>query len=177
MHLTDTLTSIEDWLRANAPATAAELGPPATDEDLDALRRGLGLPLPGELVTLLRWHNGGGDSDLPMTVAPSYGMLGTRDIVSITESNRRVGGAVSPPVWQPSWLAAGSSFTNSYLVVETADPAGAVFTFTWTDGAPADHPTWPSLAEALATMLHTLQTGESPAGLPVEVNDDGYLDW
>ncbi|WP_433077840.1 SMI1/KNR4 family protein [Dactylosporangium sp. CA-052675] len=177
MHLPDTLTRIEDWLWNNAPATARELAPPATDADLEALRRTLGVALPDDLVTMLRWHNGGGDGDGRMTVAPGYAMLDTRGMAAITEMNRRVGSTAPPSPWPAAWLVAASSFTSSYLVVDTADPAGAVFTFDWQDRAPAPEPTWPSLADTLATMLHTIETGVTPDGFPVEITPDGHLEW
>jgi hypothetical protein len=180
--LTDILAGIEDWLRANAPATFAELPPPATDDDLDHIRRSLGLEPPEDLITLLRWHNGGGDGDGSMTIAPCYPMLGTGSIVTITASNRWVGGHATGR-WSPSWLAIGSSFTNSYVVQETGPtqrpdrPAGSVFTFDWVDGELSQDQSGPTLTDTLADMLRTLHDGQSPEGLPVEVTDDGHLDW
>ena len=185
VHIIDTLAGIEAWLRANTPATAAELGPPATDSDLDHIRQSLGLNLPEDLVTLLCWHNGGGDSDMPMTIAPGCGMLSAQAIVKITALNRSVGGpTTSPSPWKPSWLVIGSTFTDSFLIIETGTraednrhPTGSVFTFNFVDGAMSRGPAWPAVADTLATMLATLHDGESPEGLPVEVTDDGHLDW
>jgi hypothetical protein len=175
--LDDILAGIDDWLRANAPATFAGLGPPVTDDELDHIRHSLELEPPADLVMLLRWHDGGGDGDGRMTVAPGYPMLSTRGVVTITASNRRVGGHATGR-WKPSWLVIGSSFTSSYVVQETgpaqrADrPTGSVLTFDWVDGELAQDQAGPTLTDTLAT----LHDGHTRDGLPVEVID-GYLDW
>jgi hypothetical protein len=51
---------IETWLAANAPVTAAALGRPASDEDIAAAQRTVGVRLPAELVASLRRHDGAG---------------------------------------------------------------------------------------------------------------------
>lgn len=49
---------IETWLRQHAPGSHAELGPPATDAELDEVAATIGTQLPAELTTWWRRANG-----------------------------------------------------------------------------------------------------------------------
>jgi cell wall assembly regulator SMI1 len=57
----DTWTRIERILRKHAPETALTLARPATDQEIDDLRKAIGLTLPGEFCQSLRVHNGQDD--------------------------------------------------------------------------------------------------------------------
>ncbi len=47
------------WLTANAPAAIRDLGGPARASDIAAVEKALGSPLPADLLTLWRLHDGG----------------------------------------------------------------------------------------------------------------------
>ncbi|MER7276857.1 SMI1/KNR4 family protein [Dactylosporangium sp. NPDC000244] len=176
MSLADTLAAFEAWLHRHAPATAADLLPPATDDDLDQIRNALGVDLPADLLTVLRWHNGSGFGDLPVPLAPGYGMYPSRIMVAATLDNRQIGNEGPYRPWKETWLVIGSDNCGGYLTVET-DPscAGSVFTFDWEDGRPHGR-RWPSLADAVATVLAGVRAGrysDDPDDV-IEI-EDGFL--
>jgi hypothetical protein len=63
---------IETWLAEHAPVTAAALAPPASDEDIAAAQRVVGVRLPAELVASLRRHDGTGTDLLAAFTFPSF---------------------------------------------------------------------------------------------------------
>ena len=48
----------EAWLSIHWPDGLAALNPPATDEEIELLERGLGAKLPQDFVDCLKVHNG-----------------------------------------------------------------------------------------------------------------------
>ncbi|MEU4097257.1 SMI1/KNR4 family protein [Streptomyces sp. NPDC026673] len=57
---------IDVWLAAHAPATFALLRPPASEEEVAAVQRRMGITFPPDLVATLRRHDGAaGDFSLP----------------------------------------------------------------------------------------------------------------
>jgi cell wall assembly regulator SMI1 len=54
----DALTRIFNWVRAHAPQTLAQLNPPASHTDIQAVETALGLPLPDAFKTLLNVFDG-----------------------------------------------------------------------------------------------------------------------
>lgn len=56
--LTEVLERIDAWYKKYLPDVQATLRPGATDADLDALEKQIGLPLPADFRALYRWHDG-----------------------------------------------------------------------------------------------------------------------
>ncbi len=48
----------EGWLQEHWPEGLADLNPPATDAEIQALEDGLGVALPADFVACLQVHNG-----------------------------------------------------------------------------------------------------------------------
>ena len=181
MGIADTLADFEAWLRRYAPATAADLLPPATDDELDQIRNALGVDLPADLLTVLRWHNGSGFGDLPVPLAPGYGMYPSQVMVATTLGNRRISNEGPYRPWKETWLVIGSDNCGGYLTVETDPfaageyPAGSVFTFDWEDGMPHGS-RWPSLDDAVAAVLAAVHTRRYPGDQDDNFEiEDGFL--
>lgn len=49
---------LEAWLKAHNPALLADLNPPASDADIQALEQKLGVKLPADFVECLKVHDG-----------------------------------------------------------------------------------------------------------------------
>jgi cell wall assembly regulator SMI1 len=74
---------IEKWLTANAPATAATLAKPASDDDISWMQQQIGVPVPPELIAFLRRHNGTGTNMRDgFSLPPFYLPLSTGLIIS-----------------------------------------------------------------------------------------------
>jgi len=100
------LDRLSAWLeRPEAQAVRASLRGPATDTDLEALRRVIAPhELPEELVAVLRWHNGqqGHEEDTPDLLPIAQGTLkGTPDIPDSYEFLTR---KCEPYQWCPLWV-------------------------------------------------------------------------
>lgn len=54
----DLLDRLQCWLEKHRPRYLSGLNPPATCADLSDLEAELGRPVPADLKSLLRWHNG-----------------------------------------------------------------------------------------------------------------------
>ncbi|MEV4876067.1 SMI1/KNR4 family protein [Streptomyces cyaneofuscatus] len=165
-----------DWLRANAPTSAATLNPPATDSDLHSLADSLQAPLPQGLETLLRINNGSGSPLLPdggvfmdcKTTAQQYSRY-----VHIAEEGN------DPDWWTPAWVPfAERPEGHEGFLLDTSHPACPVFSYTEAD---YPKPFAPSLAHFLTWFTRALIHGDNPYGEPfagrVARVDDAALRW
>ncbi|MFT3924269.1 MAG: hypothetical protein QM778_17165 [Myxococcales bacterium] len=117
------LGSIEDSLRRCRPDVLrrAQLRPPATTEALEQLAGELGHPLPPELLTLLRWHDGqqgrnslaGSDYDYLDSL-----LLGTADIAATLQRLRGL-----PKYERTPLVPIMKSVEHSYFIaMDSVDP-------------------------------------------------------
>ncbi|MFF6906437.1 SMI1/KNR4 family protein [Streptomyces sp. NPDC012389] len=169
---------IEDWLRANAPGSYAELPPPAATGEIQAAQDATGCAFPAELAASLARHDGSGGFCLP----PLHRLHGTRLIAAEyrtyrrAEQERSLGG---PTWWDVRWIPlADDGCGNSLFVSRQPGPSfgrigdhakdgGASFP---DDGASA------SLGAFLASTARGLHDGLWGEYEP-HVDDDGFLEW
>jgi cell wall assembly regulator SMI1 len=70
----------ESWLTVHWPEGLADLNPPATDQEIEELERGLGVHLPFDFVACLKVHNGQGN--MAGGLFDNSEFLSTREILS-----------------------------------------------------------------------------------------------
>ncbi|WP_437723469.1 SMI1/KNR4 family protein [Sorangium sp. So ce861] len=128
------------WLAAHAPPIAADLAPPATDEQIARLETAIGVALPDELAASLRVHDGQG----PYCGNPALGYWVALSCAAIAELwaeyGRRIADGsplhdkgviadpgVRPRWWHERWIPIATDDIGDSLVVDV-DPApgGAV---------------------------------------------------
>lgn len=114
--LAGALHRIDQWLIAHRPRFHRALQPGASDEQLAALHTTLGTPLPQELRTWLKWHNGQSD-DQPGGLEEDWRLMSTTDIA---EAKRELD-AEGHPGWQRGWLPLLDDGNDDYLCL---DPHG-----------------------------------------------------
>lgn len=138
---------IERWMRAHAPAWLAEgaarplLRPPASESELAELETYLGFPIPDELRSLLRIHDGCRHGDYPLPIkAPSPTQWRLTPIAGIIE-NRELGenagkiatvvklktvGPVRAVWWSSAWVPIAEDGTGDLVCIDTDPPPGGV---------------------------------------------------
>jgi cell wall assembly regulator SMI1 len=119
--LSDLLGRLEIWLSQNRPRFHKGLLPGATPEQLDALEKDLGVPLPAELRTLLAWHNGQ-DPEVVGGLEHSWILSGTNDIRSAKHNLD----SSPPPGWNKAWIPFLDNDADSFVCVDTSQPGHPV---------------------------------------------------
>ncbi|MGA5046812.1 SMI1/KNR4 family protein [Streptomyces arboris] len=170
--------TIEDWLRANAPASLAELPGPAAPEEIRAAQDAVGRAFPAGLVASLARHDGSGGFELP----PLYRLHGTRPIVAEYRAYRRADQARSPGErtwWDPRWIPlAGDGCGNSLFISQEPGPTSGRIGDHAKDGGGsfAEDGALASLGAFLASTARGLRDGLWGAYEPY-VDEDGFLEW
>ncbi|MGW7228660.1 SMI1/KNR4 family protein [Streptomyces cyaneofuscatus] len=169
---------IEDWLRANAPATHEELPPPAGADEIRAAQGAIGCAFPPELTASLARHDGSGGFVLP----PLHRLHGTRLIVAEYRAYRRADQARSPEEptwWDARWIPlADDGCGNSLFLSQTPGPSCGRIGDHAKDGGgsfPEDG-TPTSLGAFLESTARGLQDGLWGA-YESFVDEDGFLEW
>ncbi|MER6189868.1 SMI1/KNR4 family protein [Streptomyces cyaneofuscatus] len=169
---------IEEWLRANAPATHAELPPPAGADGVRAAQEAIGCAFPADLVASLARHDGSGGFLLP----PLHRLHGTRLIVTEYRAYRRADQARSPGErtwWAARWIPlAGDGCGNSLFADHEPGPAFGRIGEHAKDGGGSfsEEEASASLGAFLASTARGLQDGLWDAYEPY-VDEDGFLEW
>lgn len=117
--ITRVLARLDAWYATHLPPDKYEFNPPATDEQLDAFERLIGLKLPRAYRLLYRWHNGENDDRwghifglplLPLDQAAAQWITWTK-VLAEFGGNRYVvpgsswpNGAVDPAYINPRWV-------------------------------------------------------------------------
>lgn len=138
---------IERWLRAHAPSWLDEGGahpllhPPAGEAELARLESHLGFPIPGELRSLLRIHDGCrlGPYPLPIkaTRPAQWRMTPIAEIIESRELGENAGKIATPvklktvgPVravwWSSAWVPVAEDGTGDLICIATDPPLGGV---------------------------------------------------
>ncbi|WP_445152677.1 SMI1/KNR4 family protein [Baekduia sp. Peel2402] len=89
------LAALEQRWREQGAQTPDHMEPGLTDEQIDEITAPLGFPLPDELRTLYRWHNGSGRYEMAWLRA--LWALDTAVPTSLKD-------AVSSDDWRPGWM-------------------------------------------------------------------------
>jgi cell wall assembly regulator SMI1 len=98
------LERLSTWLSRDGQEVLQSLRPPATDADLDELRRAIEpYEIPPELVTMLRWHNGQPrePEPPPLLPLPEGPFLGTSDAA---KSYKLLTEELEPWQWCRLWI-------------------------------------------------------------------------
>ncbi|WP_432972216.1 SMI1/KNR4 family protein [Dactylosporangium sp. CA-233914] len=183
MTLDALLVEVEAWLRRHAPATAAQLAPPATDEDIARLEAAVGFRLLPEVVTLLQWHNGAGDQDGAFTLGPLHSMLSADAIAKTAHMLIKINDKSRLEMpdyhwWRRTWIPVTSDWCGAHHVVDHGpDTPGRVLYWDHETGEELLGPYHPSLTAFVAELLDALRHGTPIGDLRPIVTADGELDW
>lgn len=147
------LARLERWLASHRPHYLASLRPGAAPDDLAALERSLGMPLPEELRGLLAWHDGQSD-DCPARLEGNWLLLSA---ARIAEAKRDLDAEAETTGWLSSWIPFLDDDAGDYLALDTAERGHPVREF-WLGNA--EHPiTASSLIDWLTRFIDDLEAG------------------
>ncbi|WP_420035697.1 SMI1/KNR4 family protein [Streptomyces sp. cg28] len=173
----DAWERIETWLRRNAPATAALLSPGATDDELAAFERDLGVRIPAGLKAL--WRRCAG-----MTAGPGEGTSFLLDewapmtfdaVLEVYRLQMDIRVTMDEYVsWRPSWIPFASFGPHDTLYGLCLDAeTGRIWKWTQFAERTLVHP---SLSVYLEDMADALDLPELAPGAPPRVRE-GALVW
>jgi cell wall assembly regulator SMI1 len=149
------LVRLEHWLAAHRRGYHQGLLPGASDDELDRAQAALGIPLPDDLRTLLRWHNGQG-SEVNGHLENNWDLMSAGQIV--TAKGELDAGDPTQTGWQRAWIPFLQDDADDYLVLDTSQPGAPVREF-WQ--GKTEHPVVaPSLSAWLAQFVTAVENGE-----------------
>lgn len=150
---------LDAWMAAHRPALYARLKPGATDKEIAALRRGLGIAPPEELLALLRWRNGQA-ADAP-AFQHNRALCGTAEILSDRQMYRELLAAGDIEHWNDGWIPFMRSWGGDVLCIDAAGTRRGVpgELFIRTSDDEEYSPDYPSLRAWLQVFVETLETG------------------
>jgi cell wall assembly regulator SMI1 len=188
------------WLRERAPATAAAIRAPATDELIDDAEREVGAPFPADLRAWYRQTDGIAPSPHPGTLIPqsfvsypiSYALDSRRTWLEACEMLAEEGDDIATLIareqakpagspcylWLPKWMPVATDYGGLDVFVDLRDgPAhGCVMTYDKV-GACDEPPLWPSVSAMLHEIAEALDRDTVAGGCRPTVDADKRLDW
>ena len=149
MELIEELHRLEELVEERWPAVLDHMGPPATDDQVEALRTALDpMVLPIDVEALYRWRNGGGAS-----LFVPWQLLSIEHAIQWRVSRLEMG---EPPVLVCLFTDGG----GDSLLVETATTLDAVPGTVWQQPHAYDpHQQFPTLAALVATTCEVITAG------------------
>ncbi len=123
---------IEAWLAANTPAALGALNPPASEEAIARLERGLGVTLPGDFLASMRIHDGQTNLEL---FGP-WGLLSSTRMLESWRSSEKVAkdvgyswpvptvGPVRPSWWVSAWIPFAENGSGDTLCLDLSPAEG-----------------------------------------------------
>ncbi len=118
--LKELLERLERWLAAHRPQLLKALRPGANEVELQALQAQLGRELPGELRTLLAWHNGQGE-DYPGRFEEDWLLMGAGEIAQAKkELDEGAVGNGAGNGWRPEWIPFLDDDAGNYLFLDAS---------------------------------------------------------
>jgi len=147
------LAQIDYWFAKHRSGYHSGLLSGASDTECDALAVALGSPLPGELRTLLQWHNGQ-NPEVFGAFERSFFLLSTEQIAQAKkelEAEPRNG-------WKPGLIPFLDDDQDDYVCLDTTKP-GTPVVECWR-GQPEAVPTAPSLTAWLEGFAAAMEKGE-----------------
>jgi cell wall assembly regulator SMI1 len=170
---------IHVWLAANAPAVLASLRPGATEEQLRAAERELGVTLPEDVKACYRIHDGQELSQKPPHWAPGFidgvewhsltamaaDWNSCNDLVldgTFARWRSRPRGPIRDDWWHPAWIPLTTDHTYSTYCLDLAPAAGGdvgqvIF---WQKDDPGRAVKARSFAEWFSRFASELEAGE-----------------
>ncbi|GAA2636845.1 SMI1/KNR4 family protein [Streptomyces vastus] len=199
MTISDAWYSIETWLQSRAPATYASLPDPASNEELEALERGIQMECPDALRESLLRHNGSEECTLPVfyrfssirQIEYEYKEMVKADerrAKELRERHRERPNqfpALMPgehPFWSPGWIPFCYNEGGDLLFLSQTEgeTLGRVGKFGVDSGASFDdNSAFMSLAHLLEATVNALHAGrfEIWGEWHPYVDSKGFLDW
>ncbi len=151
-HLTELLGRVDKWMTAHRARFHHALLPGASASDCEALATALGKPVPEDLQTLLKWHNGQ-NPDVPGAFEQSWNLMSAQEIADAKKELD----AQPHEGWQSAWIPFLDDDNGSYLCLDVGSPSLPVREC-WRGRS--DHPTAaPSLMAWLANFVAGLERG------------------
>jgi cell wall assembly regulator SMI1 len=148
------LGRLERWLRTHRQRYLQGLLPGASDEELAFLEAALGMPVPEDLRSLLRWHNGQ-SSDFIGHLENDWDLMNTSQIVAAKQELDA--GDLSQTGWRSAWIPFLQDDADDYRCLDTSVPGAPVREF-WQGNA--EHPiVAPSLAAWLEKFVAAVEHG------------------
>ncbi len=151
--MTALLARLDAWLATHRRSFAQGLLGGATPDQLAALERDLGQPVPNELHQVLAWHNGQ-CPDVPGAFFLGFHLLSTNQIVQV----KRELDADKALHWHPAWLPFLDDDNDNYVCLDTRQP-GSPVRECWR-GRPVHEIVAGSLTAWLEHFLAALEKGE-----------------
>jgi cell wall assembly regulator SMI1 len=115
------LARLDDWLARHRPRYHDGLLPGASPEDLDALAKAIGKPVPAELRQWLGWHNGQQD-DLIGAFYEAFNLMSTAQIVAAWQERT----TSLEPGWNPNWIPILDDYQDDLIVLDPTQAGVAV---------------------------------------------------
>jgi cell wall assembly regulator SMI1 len=142
------LGHLAKWLGQHRRRFLEGLAPGATPEQLQALEAALGRPVPGDLRTLLAWHNGQDEADSGCFREHWY-LASTAEIESAWREL-----TVDPARgWEREWVPFLEDDRGNYVFLDTSQPGTPVREY-W-----ERNPEKPTVAPSLAAWLQEFVAG------------------
>lgn len=184
----------ESWLARHAPATHAQLAPPADRAAIAEAERTVGLPFPAPLVESLLRHDGTDHCDL---LPPFWALHSARQIADAWQLRTEIIESSSEaaeleemyaddageygPWWHRQWIPFAADGCGDYLVLDqrATDGRGRVGEADHEQGAFFDRfAMWASLPALFEAAVTAMETGEVLHGRYERVvTPEGELDW
>jgi cell wall assembly regulator SMI1 len=153
--LASLLRRLETWLAHHRKHFLEGLMPPASAPDLHALQQAIGVRVPGDLATLLTWHNGQ-SPDSEGRFEQDWLLMGSQ---SIADAKRELDAAPREATgWQSAWVPFLDNDAGDYVCLDTSQAGAPVREF-WQDRK--EHPVVaPSLAAWIQEMVVAVACGQ-----------------
>jgi cell wall assembly regulator SMI1 len=151
--LSATLAKLDAWIAHHRQRFHPALRPGATTEQVNNLNAELGGHLPGELCTLLSWHNGQ-DPAVVGGLEENWKLLSAEQI---SKAKKQLD-AEAHDGWQKSWVPFMEDGNGNYLVLDASQSHGPVLDC-WQGRAQHDKVA-PSLAKWVEDFIAAAERGE-----------------
>ena len=109
------LDELDAWLEQHRPGFHEGLARGATARDLEKLAGVLGGPVPPDLQTWLRWHNGQGDGEMGSLVG-AFNLLSAAEIAEILGEHKENPGDTP---WRTGWIPLLDDFQGDTICLDS----------------------------------------------------------
>jgi cell wall assembly regulator SMI1 len=147
------LDELDAWLESHRPGFHEGLARGATARDLEKLATVLGGPVPEDLQTWLRWHNGQGDGEMGSLVG-AFNLLSAAEIAEILREHKENPGDTP---WGMGWIPLLDDFQGDTVCLDSMHKGLPVLEI-WS-GNDAPTPAAPSLTAWVRQFLADCRAG------------------
>jgi cell wall assembly regulator SMI1 len=110
------LAELDTWLEEHRPGFHEGLARGASARDLEKLAEVLGGPVPADLQTWLRWHNGQGDGEMGSLVG-AFNLLSAAEIAEILREHKENPGDTP---WRIGWIPLLDDFQGDTVCLDSS---------------------------------------------------------